>query len=423
MDALPPTTEIPWADLHRLVDSLALPIGRWDRQARLSFCNRHYEAWAGRPREQLLGRTLAQLYGDTAWAAARNAFAAAFAGREAFYERRLTHQGAAARWARVRVFPGTGPDGRVDEVYTLAVDIHDDVVAREVLEAARQRALRYADNLPYPITYVDRDFVLRFVNRAYVEMTGQSAAQLLGRGIGEARGQARWLEHRPYFERAAAGEAVQYTRLVDRPPQGPRWLRTSYMPDPDEDGVVQGVYTVTVDVHELASAQERLRHRVEHDELTGALARRTLMDRLDAVVAAGASEPVALCFIDLDGFKQVNDTLGHAQGDLLLQGVARALQAAVRTQDAVARFGGDEFIVLAQVRDAAGAQVLVQHLLAAVREACAMVPAPLPVSASIGYALCPADATQPLRLLQLADQALYAAKSAGKDRAMRAAAA
>ena len=409
------------ANLHDLVDALGLPIASWDRQARLGFCNSNYEQWAGRAREALLGRTLAQLYGDTAWAAARNAFAAAFAGREAHYERRLTHQGDGARWARVRVFPGSRSAGPVAQVYTVAYDIHDDVLHRELLEAGRSRALQFADNIPYPITYVDRDWVLRFVNRAYVQLTGQTVQQLLGRSLAQARGASRWAEHQPYFEQAAAGESVQYTRLVLDTPQGPRWLRTSYMPDRDADGVVQGIYTVTVDVHELASAQERLRQRVEHDELTGVLARRTLMDKLDAAVAQAAQQPVALCFLDLDGFKQVNDTLGHAQGDVLLQGVARALQDAVRAADAVARFGGDEFIVLAQVRDAAGAQVLAQHLLAAVREACAMVPAPVPVSASIGYALAPEDASQPLRLLQLADQALYAAKRAGKDRAVRAA--
>jgi diguanylate cyclase (GGDEF)-like protein len=102
-------------------------------------------------------------------------------------------------------------------------------------------------------------------------------------------------------------------------------------------------------------------------------------------------------------------------GDQLLAAAAHALQQAVRSADAVGRFGGDEFLVLAPVRDAAGGHVLAQHLLQAVRDCGALDST---VSASIGYAIAPGDASQPLRLLQLADEAMYAAKRAGKNRVM-----
>jgi diguanylate cyclase (GGDEF)-like protein len=211
---------------------------------------------------------------------------------------------------------------------------------------------------------------------------------------------------------------VQYTRLVPDLPQGPRWMRTSYVPDFDDAGAVQGCYTVTVDVHDLTVAQERLARSVERDALTDALARRTMMERIDAATAACASQPVGLFFIDLDGFKALNDAHGHAAGDALLVALAPALQQAVRAEDAVGRFGGDEFLVLAGVRDGAGAEVLAGHLLQAVRACAALCPGAASVSASIGYALAPHDATQPLRLLQLADSAMYAAKHAGKNRVM-----
>jgi diguanylate cyclase (GGDEF)-like protein len=405
-----------------LIDAIDIPIGRWDRAHRLVLCNQPYLHWAGRPRDALLGRTLADLYGNTAWAAARNAFAAAFAGRAAHYERRLTHQSGGSRWARIQVFPERGEAGRIDHVCTLAVDIHDAVVHREALEDTRQRLDRFTENIPYPLTYVDAGCVIRFVNRAYIESVRQPATALIGQHIGKVRGPARWAQHKPYFDRALAGEAVQFTRLVDNLPVGPRWLRTSYVPDFDNERKVVGLYTVTVDVHDLTVAQERLKREVEHDELTGALSRRTLMDRIDAGVTNAAQDPVALFFIDLDGFKPVNDTFGHAVGDRVLKAVTVALQGAVRADDAVGRFGGDEFLVLAKVRDAAGAHTLAHHLMEAVR-GCNWQPGHgTEIGASIGYALAPADATQPMRLLQLADEAMYAAKRAGKNRALHASA-
>jgi diguanylate cyclase (GGDEF)-like protein/PAS domain S-box-containing protein len=409
---------------ERLVDAIDLPIGRWDRDATLLFCNGPYTRWAGRPSNELVGRTLAELFGAPAWAAAHDAFAAAFEGNTVSYERRLTHQGAAAHWARVQVFPDRNAEGEVEAVYTIAFDIHRDVMEREQLQEARQRLNRFTEHIPYPLTYVDRTYTLRFVNLAYQQAVSLPASALIGRTIGEVRGPARWAEHKPYFDRALAGESVQYTRLVHGLPTSPtdaRWMRTSYVPDLDEDGgAVQGVYTVTIDVHELTEAQQRLARTAQRDALTDALSRRTMMERLDTAVATCAAQPVALFFIDLDGFKALNDAHGHAAGDVLLVSLTQALAQAVRLEDAVGRFGGDEFLVLAPVRDAAGAAALAAHLLRAVRACASQCSGAAGVSASIGYALAPHDATQALRLLQLADTAMYEAKRAGKDRVVKA---
>jgi diguanylate cyclase (GGDEF)-like protein/PAS domain S-box-containing protein len=404
---------------ERWGDAIGLAVARWDRTGRLLACNSPYLAWARLPREQLVGRTLAELYGDAAWAVAAPAFGIAFAGHATSYRRRTTHRDDQPRWLRVQVFPRRDRDGaRIDAVYTIAFDVHDDVEQREALYAARQRLDRFADNIPYPLTYVDRDYRLQFVNKAYCAATGSSREALLGRHIGAVRGARRWAEHRPYFERALAGEATQYTRLTELADRGARWMRTSYVPDFDASGHVVGLYTVTIDVHELSVAREQLQRSVERDAVTGAYSRRTVMDRLEAAAARSHEEPMALFFIDLDGFKAVNDALGHREGDSLLAGVAAALQSAVRVEDTVGRFGGDEFLVLARVRDDAGAHALAEHLVDAVRHGGAALPGGRLISASIGYALAPADADQPLKLLQLADDAMYAAKRLGKNRAL-----
>jgi len=416
---MPEPHDIPASALERLVDVVALPIGRWDADARLVFCNRPYLLWSGRTRDELTGQTLAQLYGDEAWERARPAFERAFRGATTSYERLLRHGTQTGRWARIQVFPDADASGQVRSVFTIATDIHEDVTAREALVAARVRLDRFTENIPNPLTYVDREFVLRFVNKAYCETVGKPADQLLGRHIGAVRGQRRWAEHEPHFRRALEGKTVQYTRLVDGLANnltgGPRWLRTSYVPDFDAQGQVVGLYTVTIDVHDLTVAQEQLRRSVERDMLTDVLSRRTMMDRIEAALVTAAHDPVALFFVDLDGFKSVNDRLGHREGDALLIKVARALQSSVRADDAVGRFGGDEFLVLASVRGQAGARALALHMLEAVRRVSAGVSGG-GVSASIGYVLAPADAQHPLKLLQAADDAMYAAKRLGKDR-------
>ena len=407
--------------IERLVAAIDLPIGRWDSDARLVFCNGHYIAWAARPREELLGRSLLELFGENAWAAAAPAFLQAFTGRTVTYQRKLDHGPAAGRWIRIQVFPDADASGAVQAVFTIATDIHDDVLARDALLASQTRLDRFTDNIPYPLTYVDRGCVLRFANKAYTELTGTRREALIDRHIGEVRGPRLWAEHEPYFQRALNGESVQYTRLATTLPKGARWLRTSYVPDFDLAGVVVGLYTVTVDVHELAVTQEKLQRRIEHDALTDVLSRRTMMDRVEAAVADAARQAIALYFVDLDGFKAVNDRLGHREGDALLVAVGAALQASVRVEDAVGRFGGDEFLVMAKVRDADGAHALALHMLAAVQAIAGTGPLAGVVSASIGYALAPGDAHHPLNLLQLADDAMYAAKRHGKNRALHCA--
>ena len=407
------------AHAERLFDAINLPIARWNRGAQLLYCNENYLTWAARERDALFGHTLQALYGDDAWAQASPAFALAFAGDTASYERLLHHGPTAGRWTRVQVFPDVDVGGKVESVFTIGTDIHADVLAREAFTAAQLRLDHFTDNIPYPLTYVDRDFVLQFVNKAYTTATRETRERLIGRHIGSVRGAKRWTEHEPYFQRALLGKTVQYTRLVDSLPQGPRWMRTSYVPDFDTEGAVIGLYTVTIDVHDLTVTQEKLKRRVEHDTLTDVLSRRTMMDRIEAALLDANDTPVALYFIDLDGFKAVNDQLGHRVGDALLEAVAKALQAAVRAEDAVGRFGGDEFLVLAQVRDTAGAQALALHMLDAVRAVAnagvTMGGVMAAVSASIGYALAPLDARNPMNLLQLAADAMYAATRRGKN--------
>jgi diguanylate cyclase (GGDEF)-like protein len=144
------------------------------------------------------------------------------------------------------------------------------------------------------------------------------------------------------------------------------------------------------------------------------------MDRLDQAIAATrrSGSILAVCFLDLDGFKGVNDKFGHAAGDEVLREVARRLSGAMRGGDTVARLGGDEFILLLSgARARSEVDQALGRLIAVAREPVELASHDVVrLSASVGVAAFPGDATDPQQLLRCADAAMYLAKSLGKDR-------
>lgn len=190
----------------------------------------------------------------------------------------------------------------------------------------------------------------------------------------------------------------------------------------DDDGVVLYYFAVQTDVTLLHQTQLRLLRQATHDELTD-LPNRSLFNDRAAQLLAGVKRRAQACsllFIDLDRFKEVNDTLGHPVGDRMLVEVARRLQDGVRQEDTVARVGGDEFAVLLPATDDQGAQAVANNLLARLREPLALVEKQYyrPM-ASIGVATFPQDGDTPDLLLRNADMAMYGAKISGRNRLAR----
>lgn len=173
---------------------------------------------------------------------------------------------------------------------------------------------------------------------------------------------------------------------------------------------------------DLLRETERQRAQIEllatHDPLTGLVQQRVLNDRLEAAIdkARGSGRNVAVLFIDLDGFKQVNDRFGHAAGDHLLRSVANTLGGLVRDTDTVGRVGGDEFlVVLGDVSGPEIAEVAARRMLQELRRPIAYKDAVLQVTASIGIAMSPQDGATPEMLRQAADAAMYTIKESGRN--------
>jgi len=173
---------------------------------------------------------------------------------------------------------------------------------------------------------------------------------------------------------------------------------------------------------EMAGLHGELRHQALHDALTGLPNRALILDRIGQMLARGRRQhsPVAVLFLDLDNFKDINDTLGHRAGDELLIAVGVRLASAIREADTAGRLGGDEFVVLTEGASlAAGAEVVADRILDVMATPFEITSsgAPLMVNASIGYA--EGDRATPEELLQDADIALYQAKATGKRRAVK----
>jgi diguanylate cyclase (GGDEF)-like protein/PAS domain S-box-containing protein len=184
-----------------------------------------------------------------------------------------------------------------------------------------------------------------------------------------------------------------------------------------EDPAVHGVVNNLRDVSDRVAAAARLTHQALHDSLTGLPNRALLLDRLDQALARAArsGRPCALLFLDLDNFKQVNDTFGHAAGDKVLIAVADRLRDAIRPGDSVARLGGDEFVVLAEnIEEPSVAVTIAKRARARIAQALTIGPGTLSVTCSIGIAL--SDYHSADGLLQEADLALYRSKESGGDR-------
>lgn len=160
-----------------------------------------------------------------------------------------------------------------------------------------------------------------------------------------------------------------------------------------------------------------LRALAIYDPLTGLLNRACFMENLEKSVAcaARARQKVGVVFIDLDGFKAVNDRFGHQVGDLLLMEIGRRINRVVRAADSAARFGGDEFVVLAQDERASGLRRLAERLSSALREPFPVMGTDVTVTASVGLAFYPEHGLQGEQILRAADMAMYQVKAAGKN--------
>ncbi|MCS0656880.1 EAL domain-containing protein [Massilia terrae] len=261
--------------------------------------------------------------------------------------------------------------------------------------------------------------VIEYVNPAFERLTGYGHAEVLGRGLdvlcGGDAGAPGAAELQELVREQREGNVVLRTRRKDG---AELWFSAHIAPCRDAAGAVRHFVVAHYDVTDKRGYEAELHHQATHDTLTGLANRALLAERLRQEVAAAARHGYALwvLFVDLDRFKQVNDSLGHQAGDELLRTVAQRLSAAVRPEDTVARPGGDEFVlVLAERGDGHLSVGMVGRIMDAVARPVAVQGNECFINASIGIACFPQDGGDPEALIACADMAMYRAKELGRN--------
>jgi diguanylate cyclase len=267
------------------------------------------------------------------------------------------------------------------------------------------------------ILLTDRSGKIVWANAAFCHLTGYGLHELLGESPALVKsGMQSEVFYAELWRTILAGNAWR-GQMVDKRKDGSLYsVDETITPLLDEQGVITHFIAIQQDMTLQKDEQQRVQYLAYHDVLTG-LPNRALFLDLEQQAMSYANRTqhgLALLYLDLDGFKGVNDLFGHAVGDRLLLAVADRLSAAIRKSDTVARFGGDEFaILLPDLVDTGVADSLASKLTKSIAQPFVIAEQELHVGVSIGVALYPSDGDTPDELIQKADQAMYLAKRRG----------
>jgi diguanylate cyclase (GGDEF)-like protein/PAS domain S-box-containing protein len=312
---------------------------------------------------------------------------------------------------------------RERELAKLLEDLIAAQAATERVNSELQRASglirAITDAVPALVAYIDKEERYRYCNEEYRDIFGVDPQSLVGQLIVDAVEPEIYAIVKPQIDRVMGGTETSFVRpMIARGVT--RHVEQRYIPSFGADGKVDGFYAIAWDITESHQREQALSLEVHTDSLTGLLNRRAMTDVLieQAQHWKNGEGEGAVLFLDIDRFKQINDTLGHDVGDDLLRAFAERIRSVVRASDKVARHGGDEFVIVISAREAEEvAKRVAQSLLERVRVPVKIGQQEFSISTSIGIAIIPpGGAASHVEMLKEADLALYEAKAAGRDR-------
>ena len=373
--------------------------------------NAYAKTW-GFTVDSIIGRTVRQVIGDAGYEAIAPYIQRVLRGETVVYERTLKAADGSERFIEATLLPQLDDAGRSIAATVLINDITRHRLAEQSVRESEDRLRKFADATDEGIIFAEGG-ALSDCNPAILRLTGYTYEEIIGRNITDymppdvremVLNNVRMGYERPY---EAAILAKGGTRI-------PVELEGRVMPYKGK------IYRMTAirDIRDRKAAEARIQFLAHHDTLTGLPNRVLLMDRLEFILAAAQrrGNHVAILFIDLDNFKTVNDSLGHAAGDALLRVVASRIEDVLRSADVVSRLGGDEFlVVLPELEHEQDAVQVAEKLIAGISEPVPLEGQSLSVSPSIGISMYPRDGSTADTLIKNADAAMYLAKERGRS--------
>lgn len=330
---------------------------------------------------------------------------------------RLQHKDGHYVWieAFARLVQSPDNDNAMDIIYT-GRDVTRRVRVEQALVESQVQLRTITDNIPAVIARVDMSQRYTYINRFVEQVSDDTPSQIIGKTVREVRGEALYERLKVPLARAYAGESVLFE--YEAPYQG-KFLhfQAHYVPDRDAEGTIRGVYVLTTEITHIKNVERELLRLAHQDSLTGLANRRFFAERVSVTLkqAQRRKTPVLLALADIDNFKSINDTYGHAIGDAVLSEVGRCLQRLVREGEVVARIGGDEFVVLCDdMENLQQARAFIHSLWERLHMTVVVGDTSVDVKMSIGAAICK-DEISADAMMKLADDAMYMAKEAGRD--------
>jgi diguanylate cyclase (GGDEF)-like protein/PAS domain S-box-containing protein len=416
VEATPRPDDAGSAEQFRLLaDHVPALIASYDAATRrCRYANKAYAQAFGWDEAGILGRTFAEIIGEEAAREIAPHVDRVLTQREAVaYERRRVDRDGTSRWLEVHLLPDLGVDGQPRACFVLISDISKYRLAEIAVRESEDRLAKFMQASVEGIAFHRRGLVTD-VNPPLLAMTGYTAEEMIGRHVLSFIAP----EHVARVQQVmSAGDETRYELSV-------LCRDGSALP---VEFIVRTMWrhgeklrmTIVRDMRDRHEAQARIHHLAHHDTLTGLPNRHAFMERLQRVLddAAVRGQTMALLFIDPDHFKRINDSLGHLAGDGVLVHIGERLTEILRSTDLVARYGGDEFMVLlSSLSGREDAEQVADKLLQALEAPLEIDGHPLSVAPSIGVAMFPDHGREPVELIQHADTAMYVAKSRGRAR-------
>ena len=386
-----------------------------DNECRVTYVNTALEAMTGYTAVDMLGRSWSMLYRRERSEQTVQALQIEMDASQSFHGELLHHRkDGVTFWGELSVTPVFDPQGQQVQF----VGVLRDISARREAEAQRRLASQVFEQGSEGVIITDACCSIVKVNSAFTAISGFSAEEVLGQNprifSSGHQDAAFYSQMWDEIRRTGHWEGELWSRRKDGSIY-PEWLSISRAVDDAEE--VTHYIGVFSDITQRKASEDHIRHMAHFDALTGLPNRVMLNDRtVHAIqVSTRSSKPMALVFIDLDHFKHVNDSLGHAIGDRLLQSLARRLKAALREQDTLSRVGGDEFVLVLPETDANGAAHVASKVLKVAQSPMRIGQHELTVTLSMGIAIYPSDGADFDALSASADTAMYRAKQDGRN--------